>query len=229
VNAPEAAKQGIVTKSLKTDSQPATPARTLPRTTTAGKSTTGTVEESGKTIPSKPNRTTQKSAKPTPTKAATVTKAPEVVKWLSVEDVLEKSKTEKKKIFIDVYTDWCGWCKEMDKNTFTNEYIVKYLNENFYCVKFNAEQKTEINYKGKTYKFIGQNGARGYHELAAFWLNNRLSFPTVVILDEEQNVVQPIPGYQDASKMEVILHYFGTNSHKKVPWEKYEKTYVRGK
>ena len=49
------------------------------------------------------------------------------VKWLSFEEAVEKSKTEKRKIFIDVYTDWCGWCKVMDKNTFSEEKIAKIL------------------------------------------------------------------------------------------------------
>jgi thioredoxin-related protein len=232
VSTPATAKRDLTAKSSKSDTQPAPVApRPLPRAEAAGKSNAaaGTGAHSNKTIPSKPVKPSAKTAKPATVKAPVVTKAPETIKWLTVEEVLEKAKTEKKKIFIDVYTDWCGWCKEMDKNTFTDETIVSYLNQNFLCVKFNAEQKTDITYKGKTYKFIGQNEKRGYHELAAFWLNNRLSYPTVVILDEEQTLLQPIPGYQEAAKMEVILHYFGTDSHKKVPWEKYEKTYTRGK
>ena len=61
------------------------------------------------------------------------------VKWLTFEEAVEKSKTEKRKIFIDVYTDWCGWCKVMDKNTFNDPEVAKLLNEKFYPVKFNAE------------------------------------------------------------------------------------------
>src|SRR4249920_756491 len=53
------------------------------------------------------------------------------VKWMSFEQAVEKSKTEKRKIFIDVYTDWCGWCKVMDKNTFSEAQVAKILNEKF--------------------------------------------------------------------------------------------------
>ena len=49
------------------------------------------------------------------------------VNWMSFEEAVEKSKKEKRKIFIDVYTDWCGWCKVMDKNTFSQPVIAKYI------------------------------------------------------------------------------------------------------
>lgn len=160
-------------------------------------------------------------------------KAPEIkavnpvrVKWMTLEEALEKSKTDKRKIFVDVYTDWCGWCKRMDSTTFMNPAVVQYLNDHYYPVKFNAEQQKEIVYKDKTYQFK-KNGARGYHELAAEWLNNRLSYPTVVFLDENQGVIQPLQGYQDATKMEAVLNYFGTDSHKKTPWESYQKNFTR--
>lgn len=150
------------------------------------------------------------------------------VHWMSLEEALEKSQVEKRKIFVDMYTDWCGWCKHMDSTTFVNADVARYLNENFYPVKFNAEQENDIVFKEKTYKFK-KNGSRGFHELAALWLNNRLSFPTVVFLDETQHLIQPVPGYQDAVKMEAIINYFGSDSHKKTPWESYEKNFSNQK
>lgn len=147
------------------------------------------------------------------------------VQWLSIEEALERSKTEKRKIFIDVYTDWCGWCKRMDESTFVDPDVAQYLNVNYYPVKFNAEQQEDVLFNNKTYSFR-RNGSRGYHELAAEWLNNRLSFPTVVFLDETQNVIQPIPGYLDGPKLETILNYFGTDSHKTTPWETYERKFT---
>jgi thioredoxin-related protein len=146
------------------------------------------------------------------------------INWMSIEQALEKSKTEKRKIFVDVYTNWCGWCKHMDSTTFVNAAVAQYLNEHYYPVKFNAEQQQDIVFKDKTYQFK-KVGNRGHHELAAEWLNNRLSFPTIVFLDEALNLIQPVPGYQDAAKMEAIINYFGTDNHKKTPWESYEKNF----
>ncbi|MBK8557509.1 MAG: DUF255 domain-containing protein [Lewinellaceae bacterium] len=144
------------------------------------------------------------------------------INWISIEEAIEKSKTEKRKVVVDVYTDWCGWCKRMDQTTFADPKVVEYVNANYYAVKFNAEQPKDIVYQDKTFKFK-KNGSRGYHELAALWLNNRLGYPTVVFLDEDLNVIQPIPGYQTADKFQTILKYFGSDSHKSIPWETYER------
>ena len=72
------------------------------------------------------------------------------VKWMSLEEAVEKSKTEKRKIFIDIYTDWCGWCKVMDRETFQNPCIANYLNRNYYPVKFNAEQKKDMSLRARS-------------------------------------------------------------------------------
>ena len=148
------------------------------------------------------------------------------IKWMSFEEAVEKSKTNPKKIFIDLYTEWCGWCKRMDHDTFSDEDIANYLNKNYYSVKFDAEFKGDIVYNGKTYKFV-QNGRRGYHELAAALANGRLSFPTTVFLDEQTRLIQAIPGYKDPLMFEQIITYFGDDMHKKMPWEKYQRTYKK--
>ena len=135
------------------------------------------------------------------------------VKWLTMEEAIAKSATAKKKIFIDVYTDWCGYCKVMDKNTFSDPTIAKILNEDFYPVKLNAEQREEILFKGHTFKFI-PNGRNGYHELAAALLNNQLSYPTVVFLDEEFNGIMPVPGYRQPDEFHRYLTYISKNYYK---------------
>jgi thioredoxin-related protein len=147
------------------------------------------------------------------------------IHWLTIEEAMEKNKTEHRKIFIDVYTSWCGWCKHMDSTTFVNPAIAQYMNDHYYAVKFNAEQTQDVVFRGKTYRFK-RDGARGYHELAAEWLNNRLSFPTAVFLDESLNTIQPLSGYLEAPKLEAILNYFGTDSHKTTPWETYERKFA---
>ncbi len=74
---------------------------------------------------------------------STIGLAQEKIKWMSIEEAYELTLTEEhpKKIFIDVYTDWCGWCKRMDKATFQNEEVAAYMNMHYYNVKFDAEQK----------------------------------------------------------------------------------------
>jgi thioredoxin-related protein len=146
------------------------------------------------------------------------------IQWISWGEMVEKSKKEQRKVVVDVYTDWCGWCKRMDATTFQQAQIAKYVNKNYYAVKFNAEDKQDIDFKGRTFKFV-KNGMRGYHELAAEITRGRLSYPTVVFLDEKLEVIQSIPGYRDAAEFEKIVTYFGENQHQKTPWETYQKNY----
>lgn len=144
------------------------------------------------------------------------------INWISWEEAVELSKTDTKpkKIFVDVYTDWCGWCKKMDQNTFQNPEVSKYMQDNFYMVKMDAEGKDPIEYQGKTFKYI-PSGRRGYHELAAALLQGKLSYPTVVFLDEKLNMLSPVPGYQQVEPFMQIAKYFGDNIYKDKDWQSY--------
>lgn len=149
---------------------------------------------------------------------------PAEIEWLTFEEAVELNKTQPKKIFIDVYTDWCGWCKVMDKNTFKNEYIAEYISKNYHAVKLDAEQKASIEFQGNTFKFVPR-GKKGYHELAASLLNGKLSFPTVVFLDEQFRLIQPLPGYQKPEQLAPILQYFAEDLHNSVSWQDFQKDY----
>src|SRR5688572_2747263 len=80
------------------------------------------------------------------------TKEEGLVKWLSFKEAQEKNKEVKKPFIIDLYTDWCGWCKHMMRTTYSNEGLANYINTYFYPVKFDAETKDTIEYNGKIYK-----------------------------------------------------------------------------
>jgi len=146
------------------------------------------------------------------------------VKWMTFAEAVEKSKTEKRKIFIDVYTDWCGWCKVMDKNTFSEAKVARILNEKFYPVKFNAEQRESVVFGGTTYKFV-ESGNSGYHELAVALLNKKMSYPTVVFLDENFGMIQPLPGYLKPEEFHPIIQFIGEDHYKTVKWTDWQTTY----
>lgn len=147
------------------------------------------------------------------------------VKWYSVEEAFELTKKQPRKIMIDVYTDWCSWCKVMDSMTFSNHIIANYINQNFYAVKFNAEQKSEVVLNGKSYKFIA-SGRRGYNELAAQLLNGKLGYPSVVFLDEQTNMILPIQGYYEAKPFDQVIKFIGNDAYKTKKWEDFSATYV---
>lgn len=119
------------------------------------------------------------------------------INWVSIEEAEKLTMETPKKIFVDVYTDWCGWCKRMDATTFTDEAVIDYVNEHFYAVKLNAESKENISLKG-----MNTNGI----ELARSF---RVSaYPTIVFIDETFQRVTPVPGYRKAEEFRDILKQF---------------------
>jgi len=147
------------------------------------------------------------------------------INWISWEEAAEQMEVTPKKIILDVYTSWCVWCKRMDESTFQNEQIAAYINEHFYPVRLDAEYREDIKFKGKNYKFI-RSGRSGYHELAAELLNGRLSFPTIVFMDDQLNVIQSIAGYKTSAQFQRIITYFGSNGHTNTPWSTYQKSFA---
>lgn len=159
----------------------------------------------------------------TPADAKTPTEG--VIKWMSIQEAEKACREKPKKIIIDVYTDWCGWCKRMDANTFNHPIISKYISENYYAVKLDAEQKTDITFLDKTFKFIA-SGRSGYNELAFELLQGKLSYPTIAFMDENLFYIQPLPGYRGPEDMDKILRFFGTDAFRTKTWEEFSKTYV---
>lgn len=148
----------------------------------------------------------------------------EQINWMNIEDLEAAQAKEPRKVFIDMYTNWCSWCHKMDKATFQHPGIAKYINENYYAVKFNAERKDTVHYRGQAYSFI-KNGRRGYHQLAALLMDGRLSYPTIVYLDEDLRIIQPVPGYMGPQDFERTVTYLAGDHYKEQPFEQYKKNY----
>ncbi|WP_154856349.1 thioredoxin family protein [Cyclobacterium xiamenense] len=110
------------------------------------------------------------------------------ITWYSFEEVIDKVEATPKMILIDVYTDWCGWCKKMDKETFTDEEVIAYVNENFYAVKLNAEDsKKKFEFRGREYS--EEDMARAMRVQ---------SYPNFVIMDAAMENITQLPGYREA-------------------------------
>ncbi len=146
------------------------------------------------------------------------------VDWVSINDLESLSKKEKRKVMVDLYTSWCGWCKRMDKATFEHGDIATYLNENFYAVKFNAEAKDKIPFKGKDHNFVGK-GRRGYNELAFKFANGRMSYPTIAFLDEDLNRINSYPGYKQPHQFDPLLRYIDGGHYKDKSLAQFQQSY----
>lgn len=140
--------------------------------------------------------------------------------WISLQEAEKQFSREKKPILIDLYTNWCGWCRVMDKKTYAHEGVATYLNSKFYAVKMNAETKKELKFMGKTFHF---NERYNTNELALFLTNNRLSYPTTIIIPADGSPPQIIPGYMEPADFEVILKYFGEGKFGKESFDKFRQ------
>lgn len=149
----------------------------------------------------------------------------EKLRWYTIEEAEQLNRSQPKKFMIDVYTDWCGWCKVMDDSTFSHPVIMRLLNQYFYPVKFNAETKDTIQFNGGKYINLKKTG-RSTHPLAISMLGWRMSYPTIVYYTEKLEFLGPMPGYKNAPQLEVILQFIAQEKFRSMSMEAFEKTFV---
>lgn len=154
------------------------------------------------------------------------------INWMSLEEAVAAQKETPKKIFIDAYTVWCGPCKMLDKNTFSNKDVANYVNEHYYAVKFNAEGNETINFNGQTFTNPNfdpnKSGRNSSHQLAGYF--SVRAYPTIIFLDEASNLIAPLPGYKTPQQLELYLKLFETDAYKKITekgdWENYQANFT---
>jgi len=134
------------------------------------------------------------------------------INWMSFEDAEVAINKKPKKVFVDVYTEWCGWCKRLDQATFSDKRVADYMNKNYYAIKFDAQHPNPIKLGGKEYanpRFDASKPKRARnatHQLAQKY--GARSYPTVLFLNEKMDLMQAVPGYRDADGFLPILEQF---------------------
>ena len=151
------------------------------------------------------------------------------IKWMSMNEALEAQAKNPKKIFIDMYTAWCGPCKMLDRNTFSNPDVIAFINKNFYAVKFNAEGNEVVNYKGKVYQNPKYDPAKAKkrnsaHQFSRFMGVN--AYPTVLFIDESGNLINRVKGYRTPPQLEIYLKLFGTDLWKSITTQEAYQEYL---
>jgi len=143
--------------------------------------------------------------------AAPAGDAAPAVHWRDLDAALSEAKSSNKIIVADVYTDWCGWCKRMDRDTYSKPDVQAYLDKSFVPVKLNAEANTRVHYA---------KGEYSYRELAAgFGIN---SYPTTLFLAPDGKHLASAPGYMKAADFLSVLRYFGDGHYKNQSFKEYE-------
>ncbi len=116
----------------------------------------------------------------------------------------EKLSIENPKPFvIFIHTNWCKICKMMENTTFKNKDVIQNLNQNFYFISFNAEDKKEIQFHQNTFKFKPKGTNSGIHELAELLSNQ--TYPTITILHPDYSIVTQIESFVNAKTLLKIL------------------------
>ena len=150
--------------------------------------------------------------------------AKEKIHWLTLEEAQTKFKSEPRPVIIDLYTNWCYWCKVMDVKTYKNKNVASYINKHFYAVKVNAETKETITWINKNYFYNSQNKM---NDFALYVTNGQLGFPTTIIFSQLQEEPAAIPGFMTPKEMEAILKYFGEGFYKKQNYMEFAKTFKK--
>lgn len=148
------------------------------------------------------------------------------VNWITFDEAYIKCKKNPRPIMIDVYTTWCGPCKMMSNQTFSNPQIAKYINDNFYAVKFDAETKDSVKFDKYVFVSSDNSNPKAPHQFAASILDNQLAYPSIVFLNNQIQRLDILKGFMPPKNFEPILNYYGSGDYQKVKWEEYEKTFV---
>lgn len=120
----------------------------------------------------------------------------EELHWYAFDSALIKAKEQNRVIVMDMYTDWCGWCKKMDATTFSDPEIVAKINERFIPMKFNAEAKDVYEYMGKSHTCP---------VITKMLLGNKIGYPTTMFLMPDGTPLTGVQGYFPAKEFTKIL------------------------
>lgn len=111
------------------------------------------------------------------------------------EQVDSLSVSQPKPTVVFLHTEWCKYCEVMENTTFKNKELINRLNSNYYFISFDAESKESVKFQNRTFSYKPSGRKTGIHELAEALgrYQNKLSYPTTVVLNTKNEIVFQYP------------------------------------
>jgi thioredoxin-related protein len=132
--------------------------------------------------------------------------------WREWDDGLREARVSGKPVLVDVYTDWCGWCKRMDRDVYARADVRDYLQRRFVAIKLDAEGGDAEQWKGASYtsrSLAAQFRVTGY--------------PTTIFLDASGEHLVNVPGYVPADRFLLLLRYVGERHIDRISFDEFVK------
>ncbi|MFC4816483.1 thioredoxin family protein [Flavobacterium sp. GCM10023249] len=129
------------------------------------------------------------------------------IKTHTFQEVETLNKTTPKPTLVFIHTSWCKYCKMMENSTFKNPEVMQLLNDSFYFVSLNAEEKADITFLNRTFQFKPSGTTTGVHELATelATINNEIVYPTIAILGTDYSLLFQKHSFTNAKELLAIL------------------------
>ncbi len=134
------------------------------------------------------------------------------IPWINFEEAVIRNKKDPKKFMVYVYSNNCGWCRKMEKETFSDSAISDFISRHYHPVKINNNFKKNIQYDNRSFRYLPANEANntgGYHELIAILLEGRLAYPSIAYLNEDMVYLGVDRGYKNVSAFLERLRLIG--------------------
>lgn len=151
----------------------------------------------------------------------------DTINWLTWEQWNEVAKLKDKKGLIWIHSPNCGDCISMEEETFLHPKIIEYLNQHFYAIKLDKDEKNTINTKGRVFRYVSDIHGVTYHELAAALSKSptEITTPTLVFLDENFESIVPIPQELSPKELDLLMHFVKEDAFKKMNVDEFKKTF----